>query len=225
MADDNGTGTETGPGSGGDSTTEPTNQPQQTGGQDGGGQGAGDSGTQDSGGKDLQAEIAKWKALARKHEQRSRENSKAAERLAELEDANKTELQRLQERADKAERERAAERAERFRLIAASQHGLPSELATYLGDGEEDEITERAEALSKFIAGEADKRVTAELAKYGIQPNGQQTGNGGAPTAHEAARLGNGRGRPVESLRPGATPTSDNRPQDPNEYFRSLLGR
>ena len=44
-----------------------------------------------------------WKAEARKWEQRAKENKTAAERLAELESANKSEIERATEKATAAE--------------------------------------------------------------------------------------------------------------------------
>lgn len=53
---------------------------------------------------DPAAEAEKWKALSRKNEQRAKENEAAAKRLAEIEEANKTEAERLQARAEAAEK-------------------------------------------------------------------------------------------------------------------------
>jgi len=53
---------------------------------------------------DLAAEVEKWKALSRKNEERAKGNDAAAKRLAEIEEANKTEAEKLQARADAAEK-------------------------------------------------------------------------------------------------------------------------
>lgn len=50
------------------------------------------------------AQETDWKAEARKWEQRAKENSAAQKRLAELEEASKTELQKALERAEAAEK-------------------------------------------------------------------------------------------------------------------------
>lgn len=55
---------------------------------------------------DLAAEVEKWKALSRQNEQRAKENSAAATRLQEIEDAAKTETQRLTDQLQ-AEKDRA----------------------------------------------------------------------------------------------------------------------
>ena len=60
---------------------------------------------------DLTSEVDKWKALSRKNEQRAKENEAAAKKLAEIEDANKTETERLIARAEAAEKALAAREA------------------------------------------------------------------------------------------------------------------
>lgn len=56
------------------------------------------------------AELARWKSEARKHEARAKANAAAAEKLAKLEDAKKSELERAQAMvADAEARAKAAE--------------------------------------------------------------------------------------------------------------------
>lgn len=57
---------------------------------------------------DPAAEVEKWKALSKKNEARAKENAAAAKRLAELEEAGKTEAQKAADRITKAEAEVAA---------------------------------------------------------------------------------------------------------------------
>lgn len=54
-------------------------------------------------GTDPAAEVEKWKSLARKHESAAKANSAAAKRLAELEDANKSELEKLADQLKQAQ--------------------------------------------------------------------------------------------------------------------------
>lgn len=204
-------------------------QPTATEGENQPGQGQGDDSQQPTGQQedqngsqpDHKAEAEKWKALARKHEKQARENARAAQRLQEIEDQGKTEAQRLQERVSKAEQQAQAATAERHRLLAAATHSLGPDLVDYLGDGDEETIFSRAEALSGHINNEVNARVAAELQRYGLRPGSQQPN--GAPSAGAAASMALGN-RPAESLRPGATPQSDNRRMTPNEAFRQLLG-
>ena len=57
---------------------------------------------------DWVAEARKWEKRAKDNSAAAKQNAAAAKRLAELEDANKTETQRLSDRATKAEEERDA---------------------------------------------------------------------------------------------------------------------
>lgn len=68
-----------------------------------------------------QEDTTDWKAQARKWEARAKENSAAAAKLAKLEDANKTELQKAADRATAAEKARDEQATElaRLRLEAA----------------------------------------------------------------------------------------------------------
>ncbi|MFD9949692.1 hypothetical protein ACFWYW_55600 [Nonomuraea sp. NPDC059023] len=141
------------------------------------------------------ADVAKWKALARKHETAAKANADAAKRLAEYEDAQKTEQQRMQDRAQSAEKQLAALTAQNARLMAATVHGIPAELIDLLGDGTEEQINERAELLA------------AKLAAV-VPPV--------APAAPPQTR-------PVESLKPGAAPGGSD--PDPDAWLRSLAHR
>ena len=129
--------------------------------------------------KDWQAEAAKWKNLARKHETTAKTNSEAAKRLTEIEDAQKSEQQRLQDRATAAEQRTLQLQSANARLLAAATHGIPADLIDLLGDGDEEQINERARLL-------AEKLTAAGAA---------------APTAPSSTR-------PVESLKPGAAPAA-----------------
>lgn len=98
-------------------------------------------------GADLAAEVEKWKSLARKHETRAKENASAASRLAEIEEASKSEAQKLAERAEKlAER---AERAERdlARFEVAAERSVPANLLT---GSTVEELNASADALLAF---------------------------------------------------------------------------
>lgn len=74
-----------------------------------------------------QSEVDKWKALARKNEARAKENADKAKRLDELEEANKSELEKLLARAEAAE----AKIAERDK--ADEQRALAKEVADAKG--------------------------------------------------------------------------------------------
>ena len=150
-------------------------------------------------------EIAYWKKMSRAHERAARSNSAAAAKLAEIEEGQKSDLQKAEEARQAAERDRDDARAQTNRMLAAAAHDLPTELIELLGDGTADEISERAEQISGIIKAEVDKRVEALL-----PPNGrgrQQT----TP-------------RQVAAMRPGAAPAGQS-PGNPEQMFRQLINR
>jgi hypothetical protein len=153
----------------------------------------------------LKAEVERWKRMAQRHERSARDNSAAAKRLRDLEDANKSDLQKATEAQRAAELERDALRAEHNRTTAAAAHDLDPGLAEFLGDGSQEDIEARADQLSDIIA-----KVATKLAEQMIQQNGGRPPGGARP------------GRPVESMRPGAAPAGS-AATDANAMFRQIL--
>lgn len=101
----------------------------------------------DTGDKDWQAEAEKWKSFARKHEEQAKANADKAKRLDELEESQKSELQKAADRAAAAEA-RAAEvevRATRAEIAAAK--GVPAAL---LSGTTAEELEASADALLEF---------------------------------------------------------------------------
>ena len=88
-----------------------------------------------------------WKAKAREWERRAKENKAAADKLAELEEAQKTAEQKAAERL--AEAERRAQEAENrvLRADVAQETGVPANLLT---GNTEDELRASAAALLAF---------------------------------------------------------------------------
>lgn len=84
-----------------------------------------------------------WKAEARKWESRAKENSTAAARLAEIEDASKTEAQRAADAQKAAEERAVAAEARALRREVALEHSLSKDDAALL-DGVTDEDAMRA---------------------------------------------------------------------------------
>ncbi|NUP15385.1 MAG: hypothetical protein HOZ81_04635 [Streptomyces sp.] len=155
---------------------------------------------------DWEAEAAKWKSLARRHEGKHLDalgfKSKdeidqlrqAAQKYAEFEDAQKTEIQKAQERAQTFEQQLADERAQNARLLAAATHNIPPELIELLGSGTAEEISSRAEVLAERLKAAAPAPAPASS-------------------------------RPVESLTPGAAPSSSSGVTTPDQWIRGLAGR
>jgi len=101
---------------------------------------------------DWRAEAEKLKAESRKWEARSKENAKAAQRLAELEDADKTELQRATERAETLERElsglRSQQQVTAWMSEVAASSGVPVDV---LRGSTREEIEAHAETLKPLL--------------------------------------------------------------------------
>lgn len=98
---------------------------------------------------DKSAEVDKWKAMARKHEAEAKANAGAAKRLAELEEANKSEAQKMADRAASAEAERDAARVEMLRFRVAAKHGISEEDADlFLTGSDEETLTKQAKRLT-----------------------------------------------------------------------------
>lgn len=93
-----------------------------------------------------------WKAKAREWERRAKDNSAAAARLAQLEESQKTESQRLAD-ALEAERRRASEAEQSLlRYRVATTKNLRPELIDRLRGSTEEELAEDAERLLALTA-------------------------------------------------------------------------
>lgn len=142
-----------------------------------------------------------WKQKAREQESRAKSNAEAARRLQEIEDAQKSEQQRTADRQQAIERERDEARAEGLRYKAAAKHGIGEDYFDLLGSGDEDTISARAERVGGLIKENAAMKAELEALRAG-KP---------APTP----------GRPVEALKPGATP--ENSQSEDDVLYNSLF--
>lgn len=98
-----------------------------------------------------------WKAQARKWEERAKENkakadanTAAAQRLAELEEANKTAEQKSQERLEAAERRAAELEAKAVLAEAAAGTGVPKEILAGPASTSADDLAAFAELIVAF---------------------------------------------------------------------------
>lgn len=116
-----------------------------------------------------------WKAEARKHEARAKENAAAAAKLAALEEAQKTAEQKLTDRLTAAEKERDEARLEALRVKVGAAKKLPAEVVDLLKGDTEEELAAHADRL-------------AEHFKASVRPSGSadQGPRGSAPTATPA---------------------------------------
>lgn len=121
----------------------------------------------------LAAEVEKWKALAKKHEDRAKANADKARRLDELEESSKSDKSEMQQLNDRlAAFEQRAQKAEQsaLRLRVATDFRIGSEDADLFLTGS-DEETLRAQA--KRLAEHADekRRNGAHVKGEGKQPD------------------------------------------------------
>lgn len=127
--------------------------------------------------------------------------AKAAE-FDKLQEASKTEQQRAAEAARQAQEDAAAARSEALRYKAAATHKVEADYFDLLGNGTEDEISSRAERLGGLLKENAAMKAELEALRAGKT----------APTP----------GRPVEALKPGATPEHNQSEDD--VLYNSLFG-
>lgn len=91
-----------------------------------------------------------WKQKAREQEKRAKENATAAQRLAEIEEAQKTEAEKAADRLRQAEADRDRAAAEAMRFKVASKYGIGEEDADlFLTGSDEETLTKQAERLAE----------------------------------------------------------------------------
>ena len=96
---------------------------------------------------DWKAESRKWESRAKENLAAAKANEGAAKRLAEIEEAQKTEAQKAQERLEAAERRAAELELKATRAEVAAAKGIPTELLT---GSTREEIEASADALIAF---------------------------------------------------------------------------
>jgi hypothetical protein len=170
-----------------------------------------DTGEQEQQSKDWEAEVAKWKAMSRRHEATAKANAEAARKYAEFEESQKSEQQRIADRLAAAEQRAVAAEIGRAKLMAAAAYNIPTSLLDRLGGSNEDEINEAAQELSRELEAELGRRLAA-MPPPPVSEKDEEEHSYPVRT------------RPVESLTPGALP-ADYAPEDVNEAFRRFLGR
>ncbi len=178
-------------------------------------------GAQDPGAA-LQSQIDHWKQIARKQEQRAKENAQKAKDYDAYKQSQLSEQERLAAELEQARKEAREAQGERLRLLAAASYDLDPDLIGFLGDGTEEEINGRAETLAAVVNRRTEAAVAA--ARAGNGQGGEQPQDGQDSTREPANPFFRGR-VPVESLRAGAAPANDNAARDPNGLFRQMLGR
>ena len=98
-----------------------------------------------------------WKAEARKWEARAKENKDAASKLKELEDAQKTEQERLTEKLNATETRAKEAELKAARLEVATEKGLPKTSVKFLTGTTPEELEASADELLELIKPKQDE--------------------------------------------------------------------
>ena len=146
--------------------------------------------------------ISKANKEAATYRTKVRELEPLASEAQKLKEAQQTEAERIAARAAAAERERDDARAEGLRYKAAATHGISEDYFDLLGTGDAETISGRAERVGGLLKENATLRAELEALRAG-KP---------APT----------NGRPVEALKPGATP--EHATSEDDVLYSSLFG-
>jgi hypothetical protein len=113
------------------------------------------TGTDNTDIEQLRSEISKWQAMSRKNEARAKENADKAKRLDEIEEANKTEQQKLTERATRAETALAEAKTMALRAEKSASTGVPMAL---IPSGTEEEMEAAIAAYQGALAAALKSR-------------------------------------------------------------------
>lgn len=172
---------------------------------------AGDDGDDDtdSGADDLEAEVQKWKALARKHEKQAKANADKARQYDELEDSQKSELEKATGKAADAEKRatEAERRAQRLEVaLDKAPEGMP---------------IAQVRKLAKRLQGDSpeDLEADAEELFADFAPSGDDTDEDDDTDDTSGSR------RPREKLKPGASHEDDDDQVDGDKLADQILSR
>lgn len=111
-----------------------------------------------------------WQAEARKWEKRAKENKSAAEKLAEIEESKKTEIQKATERAEQAEQRANELERDRKRLGVIAKHSIPEDYQDLIKGDTDEELVASAEKVKSLIESANSRQ--AEQASYVIPAEG-----------------------------------------------------
>lgn len=133
---------------------------------------------------DWVAEARKWEARAKENAAKIKALEPAAARLAEIEEAQKTEAQKLADRLAEAERKAQAAELKALRSDIAQAKGVPAVLLT---GSTEEELNASADALLVFRGGAP--RTPAAPPADGQGKVGESVGSRGQVTEAELASM------------------------------------
>ena len=130
---------------------------------------------------DWKAEARKWESRAKDNLASAKANEDAARRLAEIEEAQKTEAQKAQERLDAAEKRAAELELRSIRAEVAAEKGVPASL---LSGSTQAELEASADELIKF-RGEQKPSASSAIGRVNTT-----TTSGNTPAERFAAAIG-----------------------------------
>ena len=122
-----------------------------------------------------------WKQKAREQERRAKDNAGAAQRLAEIEEANKTAEQKAADRLAEIEQRAAALSAKEARAEIATETGIPANILA----GPTDSTPEAIRAFADLLNDYTEKAGKPRTPKP--DPNQGRSGAGAASTAEQFA--------------------------------------
>lgn len=122
-----------------------------------------------------------WKAKAREQEKRAKDNADAAKRLAEIEDAQKTETQKAADALTREKNRADAAEASLLRFEVAADKGVPANAVKFLTGATREEIEASAKDVLELI-GDAGKPRPPKP-----DPTQGRTGSGSLSTADQFA--------------------------------------
>lgn len=122
-----------------------------------------------------------WKAKAREQEKRAKDNAAAATRLAEIEDAQKTESQKAADALTREKNRADAAEAALLRFEVAAAQGVPANAIKFLTGSSREEIEASAKDVLELI-GDAGKPRSPKP-----DPTQGRSGTGSLSTADQFA--------------------------------------
>ncbi len=118
------------------------------------------------------AEIEKWKGLSRQHEGRAKSNAEAAVKLAEIEESQKSEVDKANDKITKADARADLAETELIRLRVAVRHGMTEDQAARLVGTTEAELDADAVEFKKLLAPEEEEEEGGEEGEGTPTPGG-----------------------------------------------------
>lgn len=156
-----------------------------------------DAGATDTGtpGPNPQDDVAKWKAMARKHEQQAKENAAAAQKLAAIEEASKTEAQKAADKMADYERRTVDAEQRALRYEVGVEKGVPTKLLRYLTGMTKDEIEANADQLLADFGPAAGTEATGGGPREALRPGASAAATSADPNRAINDRIRQAAGR------------------------------